>query len=72
MNGDTMGNSYHVVYTKNVDSTTIVDGFCITGGNANSFSQNSGGGWYNDGSGSGNRSNPTITNVVISGNKRDF
>jgi len=69
-NNDSIDNSYHIVVTSHVDSTTVIDGFCITDGNANVGVNptNSGGGWYNDGSGSGNRSNPTIHNVVISGN----
>jgi len=32
--GNLTGNSYNVIYTKNVDSNTILDGFTITGGNA--------------------------------------
>ncbi|MDZ4710480.1 MAG: hypothetical protein SH818_18925, partial [Saprospiraceae bacterium] len=53
-NGDTLNNSLHVVYTRNVDSV-IVDGFFIQGGNANVVSMadplaSAGGGWINDGS----------------------
>lgn len=60
-------NSYHVVVTTNVDSTTVVDGFYIINGTANGlFPHDAGGGWYNNGSGIGNRSNPTIRNCVFS------
>lgn len=33
--GDSLDNSYHVVYTLGTDSSTILDGFTITGGVAN-------------------------------------
>ncbi|WP_236972653.1 choice-of-anchor Q domain-containing protein, partial [Membranihabitans marinus] len=71
INGDNMptGNSYHVVRTENVSSATLVDGFTITGGNANgSTPNNSGGGWYNIGVGTGNSSNPRIRNCDFSYN----
>ncbi|MEP7267110.1 MAG: choice-of-anchor Q domain-containing protein, partial [Saprospiraceae bacterium] len=72
LNGDTLNNSYHVVYTKNVDSATIIDGFFIRGGNANGLPNgdpsSAGGGWYNDGSGAGGNSRPTIINCVFSAN----
>ena len=62
--------AYHVVFTKNVSSTTVVDGFTIAGGNADESSSpnNRGAGWYNDGSGAGNVSNPTLRNCSFLGN----
>jgi len=69
--GTLTGNSFHVVTTENVDSLTLVDGFCIIDGNADSteFPFNAGGGWYNNGSGIGNFANPTIRNCVFTGNR---
>ncbi|WP_338765669.1 choice-of-anchor D domain-containing protein [Bernardetia sp. ABR2-2B] len=59
-------NAYHVVYTKNVSAATLVDGVFITKGDAStSSSLNNGGGWYNDGSGTGNSSNPTLKNIIF-------
>jgi hypothetical protein len=59
-------NCYHVFYHPagtNLDSTAILNGFTITGGNSNSlYSHNNGGGIYNLGS------NPTVTNCTFSGN----
>jgi len=46
--GDTSDNSYHVVVGSGIDSTAVLDGFTITGGNANGSSTNGyGGGMYN-------------------------
>ncbi|MEP7321114.1 MAG: choice-of-anchor Q domain-containing protein, partial [Saprospiraceae bacterium] len=66
--GDSTDNSYHVVVTTNID-TSIIDGFIIKGGNADStYPYSAGGGWYNNGSGNGNKSTPTIMNCTITGN----
>lgn len=55
-------NAYHVVTGSGTDATALLDGFVITGGQANGNSPHSfGGGMYNDG-------NPTLTNVTFSGN----
>ena len=68
---DNTNNSYHVVTTTNVSPATLIDGFCITDGNANGSLMNrgNGGGWLNEGSGEGNESSPTIVNCVITGNR---
>jgi len=64
-------NCYHVVYnpdlTPDINSTAVLDGFTIRGGNANGFmNAANGGGIYND------YSSPTITNVTISNNSADY
>jgi hypothetical protein len=56
------GNAYHVVTGNGVDESAILDGFTITGGNANGGNY-SGGGMYNE------SSSPTLTNVTISANR---
>lgn len=55
---DTSDNSYHVVSGWFGDSTAILDGFTITGGNAN------GGGWVNGG-GMWNFSSPGFTGPLV-------
>ncbi|MHC4211948.1 MAG: hypothetical protein ACYSWP_01120 [Planctomycetota bacterium] len=55
-------NSYHVIMAKAVDSNTVLEGFTITAGRANGFSDLSGGGMYNV-SGS-----PMLANCIFSGN----
>ncbi|MBX2927106.1 MAG: hypothetical protein KF852_04665 [Saprospiraceae bacterium] len=64
-------NSYSVVYTRNVSSATILDGFVITAGTANGTGikgnpRRSGAGWYNDGS--DGYSNPSIRNCLFVNN----
>ena len=73
--GNLANNSYTVIYTKDVDNTTILDGFTITGGNSdeivtNDFPvllKNGGAAWYNEASNFTN-SNPTIKNCIFSNN----
>jgi predicted outer membrane repeat protein len=62
--GDNSDNSYHVVYGNGASATAILDGFTITGGNANGTSSNSnGGGLYNN-----PYAVPTVTNCVFVAN----
>jgi hypothetical protein len=51
-------NSRHVVQTRDVDSTTLIDGFTITAGAADT----NGGGWLNVGG------DPILTNLRFQGN----
>jgi predicted outer membrane repeat protein len=62
-------NSYHVVTGSNVDSTTVLDGFTITNGNASdnlSFDLGSGGGMSNQ------QSSPTLSNLIFTLNRTYF
>ena len=67
-------NAYTVVYTENVGTETLVDGFIITGGTANveqegpsQVKESCGAGWYNVANGS--QSSPTIRNCKFVDNK---
>ena len=61
-------NSYHVVTSSGVDATAIMDGFTVSGGNANGTEpHNYGGGMYNT-----NNSNPTLTNVTFTNNSAAY
>ncbi len=56
-------NAYHVVTGSGVTETAVLDGFTVTGGQANgSYPYNVGGGMYND------YGDPTLSNVTFSGN----
>ncbi len=61
-------NAYHVVSSAGVTTTAVLDGFTITGGNANGsdLEHRWGGGMYNDGS------SPTLSNVTFSGNSASY
>ena len=64
--GDTTDNSYHVVLNdgNGLDSTAVLDGFTITGGNADGTgSHNKGGGLYNG------SSSPLVVNCHVTGNR---
>ena len=66
-------NSYHVLYTVNVNAATRVDGFIVTGGKAliagpTTDANNDGAGWYNVLSGGIHSSSPTISNTTFQGN----
>ncbi len=67
-------NSYHVVTMDGttgapVTDATVLDGFAITGGEANGSSpDDSGGGLYCDGQGSGSECSPSLTDIAFSGN----
>ncbi len=60
------GNCYHVIYnpsTLGLTADAVLDGFTITGGNANGDSpHNDGGGIYNG------SSSPSLRNITVSGN----
>ncbi|MCB0174619.1 MAG: hypothetical protein KDJ97_29175, partial [Anaerolineae bacterium] len=71
-------NSYHVVWadgvTAPITASTVLDGFTITAGQADDSSDpdDSGGGFYCDGDGSGSECSPTLSNVTFSGNLADY
>ena len=67
---DDTDNSFTVVYLKNAEAGTLLDGFVITGGQSDAWepvgSRNrSGGGIFNDGSGRGGRSIVEVKNCVF-------
>jgi hypothetical protein len=66
----TTDNSYHVIRNpRGLNSTAILDGFIITGGNANGpGNEVHGGGLYNDGSDVGNVCSPTVRNCLFMAN----
>jgi len=78
---DSTDNSYHVVYFRNVSSSTRLDGFIVTGGHTGFFMPPeeepdpslfsdtlAGGGIVNVAEGESERSDPTIENCLITEN----
>ena len=66
---DASDNVYHVVYINPVSSSTFLDGFTISDGNANSSGgQGDGGGIYMPNFAGGSTSSITISNCTISDN----
>ncbi|MCB0595114.1 MAG: DUF11 domain-containing protein, partial [Phaeodactylibacter sp.] len=62
---DNSDNSYHIIFNDNngLNSSAVLDGFTISGGNANGSGDNtSGGGMYNY------KTSPTVKNCIFSGN----
>jgi hypothetical protein len=61
-------NSYHVVTGNKADETSILDGFVITGGNANGSGHSNGGGMINVSSTGGSLpADPTVVNCTFHG-----
>lgn len=66
-------NSFTVIYTKNTDSNTVLDGFIITGGcsnqgGASGTPQKCGGGMFNDGQGETGKADILVSNCIFKDN----
>lgn len=61
------GNAYHVISNASgLTNSAILDGFTVSGGNANgTIPNNGGGGMRNDGGGTGNFCSPTVRNCTF-------
>jgi hypothetical protein len=85
-NTDAGDNSYHVLLlvaaaNRTIDTSTVIDGFTITGGNANSpfnfsagnqtLTHNNGAGIYSFGKGSGNICTPKIIGCTFKNNRAE-
>jgi len=75
----TDNNAYHVITADGTTGTpitkkTVLDGFTITAGHAYGPKAPNyyGGGFYCDGSGSGNECSPSLRNVTFTGNSAEF
>jgi hypothetical protein len=69
--GNSADNSYHVVNNSSgLNNSAVLDGFLITGGNANGSNapDDGGGGMVNNGNGAGNICSPLIRNCMFLGN----
>ena len=65
--GDNRDNCYHVVTSSGCDPNTVLEGFTITGGNANGTDSDAyGGGLYNY------QSSPTLTNCKFTSNRASY
>jgi parallel beta-helix repeat protein/predicted outer membrane repeat protein len=59
-------NSYHVVTANGVDETAVLDGFTITGGNANVFTNRNGAGLLNE------YGSPQVVNCMFTQNSAQY
>jgi predicted outer membrane repeat protein len=71
------GNSDHVLWldgetNEPITGTTVIDGFTITAGHANSWPRENGGGIYCAGSGGGAECSPALAHVTFSGNSAEW
>ncbi|MDG1332636.1 MAG: choice-of-anchor Q domain-containing protein [Crocinitomicaceae bacterium] len=64
---DPIDNAYNVCYSEFLTNSTNIDCITIQNGTAEAATL-SGAGWYNDGSGSGNSSNPNFLNCYFNNN----
>ena len=65
--GDNADNSYHVINNSGLNNSAVLDGFVVSGGNANgTFPNYQGGGMYNTGS------SPTLTNCLFQSNSFNY
>jgi predicted outer membrane repeat protein len=64
--GNNSDNSYHVVVASDTNTSAFLDGFTITGGNADDGFVNSGGGMYVD------QGSPSVKNVIFTNNYATF
>lgn len=62
---DNSDNSYHVVSVQNIANYAVLDGFTITGGNANQRDNDDGGGIFS------RSGRAAFSNLVITGNRAD-
>ncbi|HWB53064.1 MAG TPA: right-handed parallel beta-helix repeat-containing protein [Tepidisphaeraceae bacterium] len=65
--GDNSDNTYYVVRGSGTDSTAVLDGFTVTGGNSDRPNGGDVGGGIDDGD-----SSPTINDCIITGNNAEF
>lgn len=71
LNGDDIGftnndeNSHHVTTGSSTNDTAVLDGFTITGGNANVYPNQWGGGMYN------NNGSPSLGNIIFAANSAE-
>lgn len=73
LKNDISDNSYTVVFIKNADKSTLLDGFVVSDGNADGAGPSAdkercGAGIYIEGTGSGNESSPVIQNCIFQNN----
>ncbi|MCB0686118.1 MAG: hypothetical protein KDC53_06325 [Saprospiraceae bacterium] len=73
LNADTSNNSYHIMVINGpIDSSCIIDGFHLVGGNAKGGSLPRGGGAILNGTGNGNDCRPSFRNCTWSDNHADL